>query len=93
MHYDVMVTVILAFIFISPHYIDFRDKPASHPVHLNGAEYLFTVGEISVAPEGDINVALARALKPVAGNMKIDHVDTLRDESGNIAAYRVFVRK
>ena len=28
-HYDVMVTLILAFIFIAPHYIDFKDKPPS----------------------------------------------------------------
>ncbi len=26
-HYDVMVTLILLFIFVSPHFIDFRDKP------------------------------------------------------------------
>ena len=33
-HYDVMVSLILAFIFIAPHFIDFKDQPGeqlSHP--------------------------------------------------------------
>ena len=32
-HYDVMVTLILAFIFIAPHFIDFKDKPPSREQH------------------------------------------------------------
>ena len=34
-HYDVMVTIILLFIFLAPRFIDFRDKPParnSHPI-------------------------------------------------------------
>jgi hypothetical protein len=34
-HYDVMVTVILLFIFLAPRVIDFRDKPPApdpHPI-------------------------------------------------------------
>lgn len=34
-HYDVMVTIILLFIFLAPHLIDFRDKPPAlnaHPI-------------------------------------------------------------
>ena len=36
-HYDVMVTLILLFIFLAPRFIDFRDKPAGpgmHPIFL-----------------------------------------------------------
>ena len=32
-HYDVMVTLILLFIFAAPRFIDFRDKPAPSNVH------------------------------------------------------------
>jgi len=34
-HYDVMVTIILLFIFLAPRMIDFRDKPPAqnrHPI-------------------------------------------------------------
>jgi hypothetical protein len=29
LHYDVMVTLILLFLFLSPHFIDFKDRPVT----------------------------------------------------------------
>jgi hypothetical protein len=47
-HYDVMVTLILLFIFVAPHFINFRDKPVPH-IPLSHSEVLVraagTVGE------------------------------------------------
>ena len=34
LHYDVMVTLILLFLFVSPRFIDFKDKPVVEvPLH------------------------------------------------------------
>jgi hypothetical protein len=38
-HFDVMVTLILLFLFLSPHYIDFKDRPVE-TVALHGSEVL-----------------------------------------------------
>ena len=38
-HFDVMVTLILIFLFVSPHVIDFRDRPVE-TVALQGSEVL-----------------------------------------------------
>jgi len=38
-HYDVMVTLILLFLFISPHFIDFKDRPVE-TVALRSSEVL-----------------------------------------------------
>jgi hypothetical protein len=38
-HYDVMVTLILIFMFASPHFIDFKDRPVE-TVALNSSEVL-----------------------------------------------------
>ncbi|HEY4379057.1 MAG TPA: hypothetical protein VGN01_01855 [Acidobacteriaceae bacterium] len=38
-HYDIMVTLILAFMFISPHFIDFGDRPVE-PFAFHGSEVL-----------------------------------------------------
>lgn len=38
-HYDVMVTLILLFLFVSPHYIDFKDRPVE-TVALHSSEVL-----------------------------------------------------
>ncbi len=39
LHYDVMVTLILLFLFVSPHVIDFKDRPAE-TVALHASEVL-----------------------------------------------------
>jgi hypothetical protein len=38
-HYDIMVTLILVFLFVSPHVIDFKDRPVES-VALHGSEVL-----------------------------------------------------
>ena len=48
-HYDVMVTIILLFLFLSPHLIDFKDKPVS-TVALHSSEVL--IKEVGAAPNG-----------------------------------------
>ena len=39
LHYDVMVTLILLFMFVSPHFIDFKDRPVE-TVALNSSDVL-----------------------------------------------------
>jgi len=39
LHYDVMVTLILLFLFVSPHFIDFKDRPVE-TVALHSSEVL-----------------------------------------------------
>lgn len=44
LHYDVMVTVILLFIFVTPRFIDYKDKPAP--------DVRFNASEVLVRPAG-----------------------------------------
>jgi len=43
-HYDVMVTLILSFIFVTPHFFNYKDKPA---------ERLPRSRSVLVMPDGD----------------------------------------
>ena len=36
LHYDIMVTLILLFIFVSPHLVNFKDKPVERNPHRTG---------------------------------------------------------
>ncbi len=97
LQYDVMVTLILAFIFISPHFINYRDKPAlnnSHPIHAGGGldSYLLPANGASLSGSSPDTAALTSALPPAARSARIDHVEMLKDANGNIAAYRVWVK-
>ena len=90
LQYDVMVTLILAFIFISPHYINYRDKPAT-PATLGS--YLIPVDHSSTDTPPIDRAALRRALPPHTGSIEIDHYEPLQDPGGNIAAYRVWIKR
>ena len=98
-HYDVMVTLILAFIFLAPLWINFRDKPIERSpnqtevvVKPNGDSFIYTVDARTIQPGSDDEVRdqLLRAIEPVAGEIRIDRYEVLRDDKRNIIAYKVW---
>lgn len=97
-HYDVMVTLILAFIFITPYYVNFKDKPTAHTTHpkqiivnRNGQDgFIYEVSADQVTQSSDMNVELARALEPTVGNVVIARSEAVRDSKGRIVAYRAW---
>jgi hypothetical protein len=100
-HYDVMVTVILAFIFLTPRSV-FKDSPNYRPPHPNeivvkpdgpGA-FVYELSASAVAPEeSNKDAALKRALEPVAGSVEITRYDELRNASGKLIGYRVWAHR
>jgi len=99
-HYDVMVTLILAFIFIAPHYIDFKDKPAISKQHPNeivasadGKTYQVDASAVDAQDEGMVRANFQRVLRPIAGAVTVDRVEQVRDSSGHVVAYRGWVHR
>jgi len=98
-HYDVMVTLILLFIFVSPQVWNFSDKPTSiagplHPIEVIGND---GHGLIVIVQAADANVptgaadkvvkkALRVAIEPVTGDaVFIERWETVKDAKGNLA--------
>jgi hypothetical protein len=101
-HYDVMVTLILAFIFLAPLGINFRDKPQERPprqtevvVQQEGDGFLYKV-DASAVKEGsdeEIHESLLRIIEPIGGDITIDRYEPVRDSNHNVVAYKVWVRR
>ena len=98
-HYDVMVTLILAFIFLTPLWINFRDKPQPRPlkqtevlVKPDGNGFIYTVDSAAVrsGDEAQIREELLRIIEPVAGEVTIQRVEAVRDSRDKIIAYKVW---
>ena len=98
-HYDVMVTLILAFIFLAPLWINFRDKPVERSpyqtevvVKPEGNGFLYKVDAAAIQPGSDDQVRdqLLRAIEPIAGEIRIDRYEAVRDSKHNIVAYNVW---
>ena len=101
-HYDVMVTLILAFIFLTPIWINFRDKPQERPPHQtevvvqqegDGFLYKVDASAVKAGSDSEIRESLLRIIEPIAGSVTIDHYDRLRDSNHNVVAYKVWVHR
>ena len=97
-HYDVMVTLVLIFIFGAPHLWDFggRATPVtgvSHPIQVSGYGshgLIVTVEASDVhvpanATDGEIKRALRKAMEPVTGDaVFVERWQTITDEHGHL---------
>ena len=106
-HYDVMVTLILAFIFITPHFWNYGERPSHRasptlPMVVTGDG---GQGLIITLQASDVNVpqnasnaavkkALRKAMEPVTGDaMFVARWELSRDASGNPVAWKVWAHR
>jgi hypothetical protein len=103
LQYDVMVTLILLFVFLSPYWINFRDKPVERSPHQtevavspdgNGG-FIYQIDGSAISPhdEADMQQQLLRIIEPIAGEVSISKVDKVRDRFGRVQQYKVTVEK
>jgi hypothetical protein len=99
-HYDVMVTVILLFIFITPHVWNYGDKASNpaelrHPIQVVGDSdhgFIVTVFASDVkldlgadSSKQTVKKALRKAIEPVTGDaVFVDDWKTFTDAQGNL---------
>jgi hypothetical protein len=97
-HYDVMVTLILLFIFVTPQVWDFGDKPAlvaplAHPMQVlsdggRGVIVLLRTSDVNIpegASDGEVKKTLKRTIEPVIGDaVYVEHWETTLDSDGNL---------
>lgn len=102
MHYDVMVTLILAFIFLTPRWIHYGDQPkpdfpanqirASVDVG-GGTVYEVPVQLVGAKDGGPTADDLSRAIVPVAGPVSIDRWEAEHEIGGRIVAWKVWAHR
>jgi len=92
-HYDVMVTLILVFIFVAPRFIDFRDKPASVASHQNEIIIQLDAASVDAQDQSMVRTNFQKEIRRLSGTMTIERIEPVRDQAGQIVAYRAWVRK
>jgi hypothetical protein len=102
-HYDVMVTLILLFLFVAPHFFDFGDKPLT-AVPLRHSEVLVKeqgstgndarfVYEIRVddlhgaKTDAELRTAILNVVEPMAGDVTLEKVTPVLDGKNHVVAY------
>jgi hypothetical protein len=103
-HYDVMVTLILAFIFVSPRFINFGDKPAERlpaqgEVLVEAGPGMGLIYQVNAkqldTKDGDaeLQTSILRVIEPISGGVVVDKTEPVKDNNGKLVAYRVWVRR
>lgn len=106
-HYDVMVTTILVFMFVSPRFINYNDKPVE-TVALHASEVLVREAGTSdgssrfiyqvraedmgtASTDAERRAAIMRLVEPISGEVSVERYEPIRDAQGKVIAYNVWV--
>jgi hypothetical protein len=103
LHYDIMVTLILIFVFVSPRFINYKDKPVERNPHLTGVLvlpgekggfiYQIQASAINNEEGRDIRRELEQIIEPISGAVSITKYVAINDASGHLQSYKVWVEK
>lgn len=106
-HYDVMVTLILLFLFLGPRFIDFKARPVE-TLTLAPSEVLVKeagtteAGKIFLyqirakdlpasTTESERQASLLNVIEPISGHVTLRRYEPVRDAKGKIVSYNAWV--
>jgi len=102
-HYDVMVTLILLFIFVTPHFINYKDKPAERlprpnsvlvmPDGTSGLIFRVDARDVKGVTPDEKQANLMQVIEPISGYVKIKHWAEDKDTHGNLVGYHVWAQR
>jgi len=103
LHYDIMVTLILIFIFFSPRVINYNDKPIARnprPTDVvvttdNEGRLLYQISASAVSSGDDNSVReqLLGIIEPISGAVAIKSYERVSDSKGRVQSYKVLVKR
>jgi hypothetical protein len=100
--YDIMVTLILLFVFLSPYRINYNDKPIERNPHPTGVVvvpdgtgfiYQIEANAVQSRTDAEVREELRRIIEPIAGSVSISKYETVHDRKGQLISYKVWVQR
>lgn len=101
-HYDVMVTLILAFIFATPFAWNYGDHPQPDKLAANSVlvklagpgSYVYDIQAREVnGAAAPLEVQLEQKIKAVSGVVTLDRFEAVKEPDGKIISYRVWAHR
>jgi len=103
LHYDIMVTLILIFIFFSPMVIKFNDKPIarnSHPTNVavmtdaqGRLQFQVPASAVTAGDDRAMREQLLSIIEPISGAVTIESYGPVMDTSGHLFGYKVQAKR
>lgn len=101
-HYDVMVTLILAFIFVTPHFLNYGDHPQQEKLAkgsvlvkpAGNGSLIFDIPATAVhADQGGLDAQLEGQIASVSGAVTMDRYQAITEPHGKVTGYRVWAHR
>jgi hypothetical protein len=106
-HYDIMVTAILIFMFVTPRLFDYKDRPVEN-VALHSSEvlvkeagmdgdssrFIYQVRADDMGPvktDADREAAILRLVEPISGEVTLERYEPVKDAAGHTVAYNAWI--
>ncbi len=102
MHYDIMVTLILLFLFITPHLWNYGDRPnQAFPSQVmvdtdghGGLVYQVRVSDVEKhLAHAPLNTAIYDTIEPIAGTVRIDRYQAIPGPDNKPVGYKVWAHR
>lgn len=101
--YDIMVTLILAFIFITPHLWHYGDQPQlpqqtrrSIVVHTQadgGLMFEIPASRVKAGSSNTVDPQLEQAIRQISGAVTVNRVEAVKDSTGHVTGYRLWAHR
>jgi hypothetical protein len=98
-----MVTLILLFVFFSPHFINFNDRPVErnprstgvvvYPDNAGGFVYQVDAKAVKGGNGAAVREQLLSVIEPISGGVSITRYEPVKDSKGRIIAYKVWAER
>jgi hypothetical protein len=98
-----MVTLILIFIFATPYWINYNDKPVPRNLHQTdvvvtadaqgGLVYKISGSAITPGDDASVQAQLRHIIAPISGAVTIVKYEAATDRKGRAQSYRVWVKR
>ena len=103
-HFDVIVTLILLFLFLSPRLFNYHDRPPARDpiasevtVKTDGPRrFIYQIAREQVDQTNDpaqLEDSLQRSIEPISGEVVIDRYEMMKDGHGKFSGYRVWAHR
>ncbi len=103
-HYDVMVTLILVFLFVSPRLINYRDRPqetlpSTQDILIrtdgpNAWIYQISADQLSdTSSEVKLKAELQSRIASISGDVQLDRYRPQKDASGHVTLYQIWAHR
>lgn len=96
-HYDVMVTLILAFIFATPFLWSYGDRPQADKLVrssvvvkvMSPGEFVYSVPAVDVQVGQPVEAQLEQQIEAISGTVTLDSYEAVKGSDGKVLSYQV----